>query len=40
MEIIEFIFSSFWHFIGACILINVTGRALSAILSALFYKKK
>ena len=34
MEIISFIFSSFWKFIGSFILIIAAGSALSQIISA------
>lgn len=31
MEILQFIFQDFWHFMGTVILIAITGEAIGAI---------
>ena len=36
MELLQFIFSSFWYFIGSVILIAAIGEAISKILRAIF----
>lgn len=40
MEVIEFIFSSFWHWLGTVVLVYVAfGEPISAI-SRMFHRKK
>jgi hypothetical protein len=35
MEFVRFTFSSFWHFIGVAILIQVSGHAIAEIVKAI-----